>query len=302
MMYSLLSDTCKWMSAIDDYKSLAHISIPGTHESCSRKGAANVTPDLDSIIATQYYECTITTQLSAGIRYLDMRCCIVDDKLAVYHGDYYLNIDFDEVLHECLTFLAENKSETIIIRIRRETTPTAKKKFMDVFTRRYAEFLDKMYLMPQIPLIGEVRGKIVLLSNESILSSVHQSLTRVQDDFSQMRASDKLEKVLAFIQETIKVNRKPTIETLYINHCNAMKPPCLCLQSFAQDLLKLLTKSFKEGLKGEHVDFARYEVARIGIIVMDFYSEAMVAEIIKRNENKHLLDFPILTIANKNQG
>lgn len=162
MMYSLLSDTCKWMSAIDDNKSLAHVSIPGTHDSCARIGAVSETPSLDRLFATQYSDCTITKQLSDEVRFLDMSCCVAGNIIVVYHGDYYLQVDLERVLAECVRFLAENTSEVIIIRIKRETTPVAKNDFQRVFTQRYAPYYSQMHLASTIPLVGEVRGKMVI--------------------------------------------------------------------------------------------------------------------------------------------
>ncbi|WP_143187432.1 RICIN domain-containing protein [Xenorhabdus eapokensis] len=50
------------------------------------------------------------------------------------------------------------------------------------------------------------------------------------------------------------------------------------------------------------VDNSKNEAPHIGIIVMDFYTNALVAEIIKRNENRDLYNLPIYSIFNEYYG
>lgn len=197
MRYSLTSDTSNWMSAIDDNKSFAHISIPGTHDSCARQNASGQM--IDIMIATQYERCTISQQLLDGIRYLDIRCCVSDGVFTIHHGKTYLNINFGDVLKECESFLKNHCTEAIIMRIKQENSSVPDSRFIEIFNTRYKYYHHIMYAESSIPTLGKVRGKIVILSNVKSLPGIPWNLIKVQDDYRVIRVIDKLPKVHQYI-------------------------------------------------------------------------------------------------------
>lgn len=302
MRYSLLSDTKNWMSCIEDSKSIAHISIPGTHDSCARKGQSGQAPGIDEYVAAQNSDCTIKKQLEDGIRYLDIRCCVTDGVFTIHHGQFYLNINFGDVLVQCLNFLNTNSSETIIMRIKQENSSVSDAEFRTVFDTKYGEYHQKMYLETSIPNLGSVRGKIVVLSNVLSVPGIPYSSIKVQDDYSDTSVSSKRGKIVNLVNESARVNRNGGNPTLYLNHCSATNPPLSSPKSFAGILLPAITRDFKEGLGAKQVDNSRNEAAHIGIIAMDFYTKDLVTEIIKRNENKYFKELPIFTIYNNYYG
>ncbi|OKP02064.1 phosphatidylinositol-specific phospholipase C domain-containing protein [Xenorhabdus eapokensis] len=184
MRYSLLSNTNNWMSCIDDGKSLACISIPGTHVSCARKGASGQPDFIDRGVATQNPDCTITKQLADGIRYLDIRCRGINYVFTIHFGDFYLNINFGDVLNECISFLENNSSETIVMRIKKEESPIPidDVEFVKIFNTYYSSYHNSMYLESAIPTLGQVRGKIVILSNVRTLPGIPYDSINVQDN------------------------------------------------------------------------------------------------------------------------
>lgn len=302
MRYSLLSDTRNWMSCIDDSKSLAHISIPGTHDSCARKGASGQASGIDEYVAAQNYDCTIKKQLEDGIRYLDIRCCAIDGVFTIHHAEFYLNINFGDVLNECIDFLEEFSSETIIMRIKQENSSVSDKEFVNIFNTHYADYHKYMYLNSSIPEISSVRGKIVILSNVLTLPGIPYSSINVQDDYSDTSLSSKRGKIDSFANESAKKNRNGSNPSLYLNHCSATNPPWVSPESFARALLPNLTRDFKEGLGAEQVDNSQNEAPHIGIIAMDFYTSNLVTEVVKRNENRFLKNIPVYSIYNSYYG
>lgn len=302
MRYSLLSDTRNWMSCIEDSKSIAHMSIPGTHDSCARKGASGQPLGIDAFVATQNPECTLTKQLEDGIRYIDIRCCVIDNVFTIHHGKFYLNINFGDVLNQCVDFLKAFSSETIIMRIQQENSTVSDREFLKIFKSHYAEYHKYMYLRTSIPEIGKVRGKIVVLSNVLSVPGILLRQIDVQDDYSDTSLSSKKNKIINFANESAKSNRNGNNPSLYLNHCSASSPPFKSPESFARVLLPSITRDFKEGLGSHQVDNSQNEAPHIGIIAMDFYTSDLVSEIIKRNENKHLKSFPVYSICNNFYG
>lgn len=105
-----------WMSQVSDSTSLAALSIPGTHDTLAIEGGL-----LPSAYEAQQDEgtsaLTLTAQLNAGIRAIDIRVRIVNNgtAFAIHHTDVYENANFDDVLTKAQAFLAANPSETVLM-------------------------------------------------------------------------------------------------------------------------------------------------------------------------------------------
>ncbi|KAI0694163.1 PLC-like phosphodiesterase [Cerioporus squamosus] len=109
-------------------------------------------------------------QLQSGIRVLDIRLAVVDGRLLAYHGIYPQRTPFQDILstiHEFLT-APETCHEAVVMSIKQEdfaTTP------LPYFSECVHEEImdgpggrDMWFLENRIPTLGEVRGKVVMLS------------------------------------------------------------------------------------------------------------------------------------------
>ncbi|WP_165699634.1 phosphatidylinositol-specific phospholipase C domain-containing protein [Chimaeribacter californicus] len=149
----------RWMSDIDDSTPLGRLSIPGTHDSGSRYGGA--------AIANQVM--TISQQLNAGIRYLDIRVRHIDNHFAIHHGPVYQHLNFDDVLSQTAAFLAANPTEIVFMRIKEEHKPTDNTRTINETLDEYLQKYSKAFKFPRSitwnkPLtLGEMRGKIVVI-------------------------------------------------------------------------------------------------------------------------------------------
>lgn len=119
----------QWMLTIGAAKKLTELSLPGTHDSGTYPGVGG------DIAQTQTM--TIREQLDSGIRYLDIRLKYYDRfalrncndtytsancQMLVFHGGIDMFLPFESgVLKPTLSFLKANPSETVIMRIARET-------------------------------------------------------------------------------------------------------------------------------------------------------------------------------------
>ena len=154
-----------WMAELDDALPLNRITLPGTHDS-----------------ATQYCQLaffskcqglSITRQLEAGARYLDIRLG-VDEHNGIFklmHGftsckPSAFSMDalyLDDMLRECYAFVVQHPTETVLFAVKQEHGEESVETFetmLDAYLREHPDF---WLLTDTIPTLGEARGKLVLL-------------------------------------------------------------------------------------------------------------------------------------------
>jgi hypothetical protein len=163
-----------WMADRADATSLAALSVPGTHETMSIHGGTS----------TQTQEnfgdsgATLTAQLTAGIRMIDIRARVnAGNTFTIHHGATYQNANFDDVLARLSDFLAAHPGETVVMRLKQECTgeigsctdASGQRSFTDIFDA-YVSRRPNLFWTPSVtrgsaaamPNLGSVRGKVVL--------------------------------------------------------------------------------------------------------------------------------------------
>ncbi|MBF6273476.1 MULTISPECIES: phosphatidylinositol-specific phospholipase C domain-containing protein [Nocardia] len=119
-----------WMGALPDSTSLGEMSVPGTHDTLSihggKAGPAVVTQekfDTGCTEPTCASQRTLSTQLEAGIRALDIRVRRDEaGNLGVQHGSFYQQAGLDDVLRAGEQFLNRHPRETLLMRVKAECT------------------------------------------------------------------------------------------------------------------------------------------------------------------------------------
>ena len=115
-----------WMSVIRDETKLTEITMPGTHDSCARK-FHNEDPFGVTSGISKCQNLTISEQLNAGVRFLDVRCEVdasshsvktVHGSTDCWNGDNYYYLDF--CFQDVYNFLAAHPSETVLISIKED--------------------------------------------------------------------------------------------------------------------------------------------------------------------------------------
>ena len=118
----------------------------------------------------QAMETPIGEQLKAGIRVLDVRLSVIKQKLEAYHGAVSQNYTFEDVLKAIYDFFLTPGcgQETLVMSIKQEDFATVKG---DVFSKLVREEIfngpggqEMWFLDNRIPLLGQVRGKVVMFS------------------------------------------------------------------------------------------------------------------------------------------
>lgn len=146
-----------WMKGLNDSLPIRKISIPGTHDSGSFYGG--------DVVQTQ--SLSISQQLNAGVRFLDVRLRHIGDSFSIHHGPVYQHQRFGHILNDVAAFLAENPSETVLMRVKKEHTEEGNtRRFEDTFNDYYNRYSNIIWTPTSWrPNLGDTRGKIVFLQN-----------------------------------------------------------------------------------------------------------------------------------------
>ncbi len=128
---------------------------------------------------------TITEQLNAGVRSLDIRGTLVNDTINVNSGQYFTGLTLQDVLNECTAFLAANPSETIVMSLSSNENPQGPVNSSNSFNadlntllnstdtavtgnQTYNDFMYYSSSPTTTPDLGQVRGKIVIIPNSAM--------------------------------------------------------------------------------------------------------------------------------------
>ena len=154
-----------WMQSLNDSTPLSALSIPGTHNSpaCFR-----------ALPSVRCQAVCPRVQLENGVRFLDVRVRPESPGdpnkggLIMVHGDFAISFTGHKYFHDLVRtvceFLDRNPSETVIISLKREGSGRhTDQRLSRILRDHYAGDVIKWYTEPRIPLLGECRGKIVLM-------------------------------------------------------------------------------------------------------------------------------------------
>ncbi|MGG8410516.1 phosphatidylinositol-specific phospholipase C domain-containing protein, partial [Streptomyces sp. 12297] len=111
------ADRADWLRSYASDARLSELSLPGTHDTLSIHGGAAVQTQEDYGDSAD----TLTAQLERGIRAIDIRVRVTENKyFTVHHSAYYQQANFDDVLTKAQSFLRSHPGETIVMRLRAE--------------------------------------------------------------------------------------------------------------------------------------------------------------------------------------
>lgn len=146
-----------WMSTLPSTDPLSSFCIPGTHESCALYGWP--------ISSCQETTSSIAVQLSLGIRFLDIRLALKGNPgqqlLYAYHGVTDQKVEFSSILSQVYAFLQANSGETVLMSVKQENNMPG---FLDSVLSYINKDQDRWWVGTGMPKLGEVRGKVVLIS------------------------------------------------------------------------------------------------------------------------------------------
>ncbi|MBQ7364832.1 MAG: phosphatidylinositol-specific phospholipase C domain-containing protein [Clostridia bacterium] len=274
-----------FMIAIDDKTPLSMIALPGTHDS-------GATKDMILSGTAKCQTMTIAEQLSAGVRYFDIRLRREDGALHVYHGTVDQDLTFAEVLDAFYNFLDKNPSEALIVCIKEETDATGTNDAFDTMVKNaLSANAAKWYTGSAIPTLGSVRGKCVLwrrfatsssygfdASHDFADNSRDFTITngayklRAQDYYQNDSGDAKWEAVEAFLA----VMAKPSANTYYLNNTSGYKPGSFGIPNI---------NTIKNHVNPLLLTYLEAKPSLVGIIATDFMTAEIAEAIYSLNFN-----------------
>lgn len=272
-----------WMTSLSDDISLARLSIPGTHDAGARVEPIGGTAKCQNL--------TIAEQLNAGVRFLDIRCRHIGDAFAIHHGSIYQNLNFQDVINACNTFLNSHPGETIMMCVKEEYNATDNtRSFEATFDSYTAQNPSRWYLSASVPTLGQVRGKIVLVrrfgatgvpkginassgwsDNTTFSISNADANLRVQDQYVVPDNNAKWNGISALLSEAAASSNN----TLYLNFASGYKSLIFGIPSIttvSNNINPRITTYFTTNTQGHY-----------GTLLMDFADAAKAQLIVNTN-------------------
>ena len=308
------ADNPDWMAQVPDSTSLADLSIPGTHDTFGIEGGV-----LPWMYETQQNEGisaqTLTAQLDAGIRAIDVRVAIVNSgtAFAIHHEDVYEDANFDDVLTKAQAFLQANPSETIVLDLHGEcdgdtteggigiSTPghcaddpaDATEAMREAIFQSYVAAYPGLFYTPTVtgtstadmPTLGQVRGKIVLSIFTGPIGEVYSGYGLTQTstgNWSQYVENDWTQCDLATKWGEAQTNIAAASADPSDMYTTYLSASCVPFGADPADMA-----GGYGGGAGENQDLLGYmatgSVQRTGVVLMDFPGYALINSIIALN-------------------
>ncbi|MFC7450136.1 phosphatidylinositol-specific phospholipase C [Rhodococcus daqingensis] len=278
-----------WMAGLPDGTGLTELSLPGTHDTmASGASVFALTQDTD-----------LPTQLRAGVRAVDIRTRHFRDAFPIHHGIEYLHTNFTDVTTALTDFLRANPGETILMRLKEETTPAEN-------TRSYEDTLNwyindnpatrdrlrqHLWRPPtgydgRIPSLGEVRGKIVVLADFGATTPFGPRWAGpamdIQDDFELSGLGDVARK-WDLVRAQFEQARSGGPQTLYVNHLSATGNPAALVTGTVPVTVARGAPGVVGILPRAQAYLEAGGTGRLGVVMADFPTADLVIEIIARN-------------------
>ncbi|WP_157975283.1 phosphatidylinositol-specific phospholipase C [Photorhabdus sp. CRCIA-P01] len=256
-----------WMGRLhDDNRLLSHITIPGTHESCAHN---------DIMGNGQCQDLSISDQLQLGIRYLDIRChaktndggFVIDGHegrwiFKTYHGIINEYIVFGSVINDCQNFLKANPSETILMCIKQEQSTASDELFDAIFKHYKDKYSPLFHDDSQIPKLGDVRGKVVVISRNKDLPGIAWTSMDIEDHFDDPGMEEKYH----FVVDHLEKASKDSGDTLYLTNTSAYSGLDVTI-NYATYMHKHLKDWLVNTYQPAHPG---HDKPTLGIVAMDF--------------------------------
>lgn len=154
----------QWMKNIDGDTDLLRLNMAGTHDCVTRY--------VQFSHISRCQNRNIYEQLCLGIRGLDIRVAPKGNRLVMVHGvakafntpnHFSTQMDMADVLNHCCKFLSENPTEAIVFQFKNDSGKFMEQCFDNLYNTYIKPNSDRWFLENRSPLLGEARGKIVLI-------------------------------------------------------------------------------------------------------------------------------------------
>lgn len=287
---SMLKTAVKgWMGKLPDNQLLRKISIPGTHDSGATIGG----------VGAETQNWTIAEQLAGGIRLLDIRCKINKNKdgFGIYHGDFYQDLTFDEVMESIQDFLSTNPSEGIIMRLEKEDkgysqedSSAADIEEMDEFIRiwntyatTFASILTDPITDPAGPRLSDIRGQVMVMRQFQLN---HNTIAPDKIGFGFFNSNKNMQNEYSVyavpLLKGVSIAKKKDLVKEYINKAAGSSEWTINWLSGAYGMTPEHVAWETNRAAFDHLD-TKPGKTNVGTLIMDFPGEGLIYRIIKTN-------------------
>jgi 1-phosphatidylinositol phosphodiesterase len=303
-----------WMGQVPAATSLGAMSLPGTHDTLAIHGGSLLPASYETQENQGDSAATLTTQLGAGIRAIDIRVRVSSGAFVIHHTNIYQNANFDDVLTKAQSFLTAHPTETIAMDLHSECDANSSEggsgsssighcaddpatitqaDRIAIFKTYLAKYPGLFYAptvtgttTAAMPTLGQARGHIVLTDFTGPFGGIYTGygLTQmttgnwsqyVENDYSQCNLATKWSE----IQTNLVNANNDTSGALYTSYLSAN---CSPFGANPGDMA-----GGYSGGTGENQRLLDYlnagNAPRTGIVKMDFPGYAVVTAVINRN-------------------
>jgi len=251
------ADTAIWMSHIRDGADIRDLAIPGTHDTATYAIPVN----LAGYLVTQ--NLNIRHQLDGGIRFLDLRA---DSDGELNHGGFvcYQNwstrdiYELGEAIDDIVGFLDAHPTETVLVSVQDEYT-TNSAKFQLLIQSVIDAHPGRWYTGTSIPVLGEVRGKMVLLDRSGWVTTfgIQRSSVEEQNEWNNgsdgqtgfVRCDAKFDIIEEFLKKTQR-GGQPS-DKLLLNWWNHQANAPYTIDIYADDINKWMPNYWNNTTTGD---------------------------------------------------
>lgn len=291
--------TPNWMKEVEDSKYLNEINIPGTHDTCTYN--ISFLKDAASFHFAVCQKTSLQDQLEKGIRCIDIRCRHENNNFSLHHELIFLGMIFDDVLKIIQDFLKNHHTETVIMFVKNEYKQiNCSRSFEDTFDDYVQRYSGLFYLNDNVPTLGSVRGKIVLLrrfplsnqgsklginlyenwgDNKTFAVNSGSVEFKVQDNYEVDWLFGSRLKLKAIKDLLDEAKNNSSNKNWYVNFTSGNRPVLITPE-------KLATKVNVDGMNGCFYEYLKTHTGFVGTIMMDFpfyKGNEIVNGIIERN-------------------
>ncbi|MEO7735831.1 MAG: phosphatidylinositol-specific phospholipase C [Kofleriaceae bacterium] len=229
---------------------------------------------------------SLAGQLTAGVRYLDVRCRHLDDAFQIYHGPVFEQQAFADVLDTVTSFLADHPSETLVMSIKQESVAEGTtRSFEQTFASYVARAPARWSLGTSLPALGDARGKIVLVRRFDAEATLGIDASRWADNTTFSLAPDLR------IQDAYQVTSNDAKWTAITALLDEARTPSATLfldytSGYQQHGLVPNIPSVADPINQQLDDYLADPAnagAHLGVVVTDFMTETRAQRILESN-------------------
>lgn len=266
-----------WMAGLPDSLTLGELTVPGTHQSCAHHNGLSA-----GFTRCQNVAFGVSEQLQAGVRYLDIRCRVRRGELRLHHDVVFQHSTCGEVLACCAAFLRAHPGECIVMRVCQEYSTVSTDTFGELFWEEVErqKLRDRVFLRETVPLLGQVRGGVVITSGPCYVGGIRwadPAVMDLQDNWGVRRRETKAGQVRGHLERTLRCQRSAGTHRyrLFVNHTSGYWIPWLTPRAVAA-YVNPATMAAVRALRDDVVRSpgSAAAVGGLGVVVMDFADES----------------------------